>query len=332
MLATSLIRTFTIAAIAAIGFCGTAHAQKIKLGYWTSGVSLGFGSVLESMKFLEKQGLDVEYVKFADVNGPTKAIVSGAIDVAFGASAAGALNIAADGVPIKIILATQIAEVQFVVLESSPIKSLAEFKGKKIGMSPPGSATHALAVALLEGNYGLKPSDYSVVPGNEPRLAQFLAQGEVQASALRGTTVAQISDEIKIRILGNYVDEWKKLTRSTAAPVIGMGIVHSDYLAKNPEAVAKFVAGMKEATDWGAKNTPRVTEILQKAANLKLDDAQGYAKQWAAIYVTSMEPADVAMMKKMADIFKSAGSLKGTVPDSAYAPESYLKAKPRFGK
>ena len=287
MLATSLIRTFTIAAIAALGFCGTAHAQKIKLGYWTSGVSLGFGSVLESMKFLEKQGLDVEYVKFADVNGPTKAIVSGAIDVAFGASAAGALNIAADGVPIKIILATQIAEVQFAVLESSPIKSLAEFKGKKIGMSPPGSATHALAVALLEGNYGLKAADYTVVPGNEPRLAQFLAQGEVQASALRGTTVAQISDEIKLRILGNYVDEWKKLTRSNAAPVIGMGIVHSDYLAKNPEAVAKFVAGMKEATDWGAKNTPRVTEILQKAANLKLDDAQGYAKQWAAIYVTA---------------------------------------------
>ncbi len=30
--------------------------------------------------------------------------------------------------------------------------------------------------ALLEGNYGLKAADYTVVPGNEPRLAQFLAQ------------------------------------------------------------------------------------------------------------------------------------------------------------
>ena len=307
-------------------------AQKIKVGYWTSGVSLGFGATLESMKFLEKQGLDVEYVKFADVNAPTRAIVSGAIDVAFGASGAGALNIAADGVPIKIILATQIAEVRFAVLESSPIRSLAEFKGKKIGMSPPGSATHAIAVALLEGNYGLKPADYLVVSGNEPRLAQFLAQGEVQASALRGMTVAQISGEIKVRVLGNYVDEWKKLTKSSAAPVIGMGIVHSDYLAKNPEAVVKFVIGMKEATDWGANNNERVAEILQKAANMKPDDAKAYASLWSATYVTSMEPADVAMMKKMAEIFRNAGSIKGNVPDSAFATEPYARAKPRFGK
>src|SRR5262245_55191365 len=90
-----------------------AHAQKIKVGYWTSGVSVGFGSVLEQMKFVEKQGLDVEYVKFADVNAPTRAIATGAIDVAFGLSAAGAMSIAADGVPIKIFLATQLAEVQF---------------------------------------------------------------------------------------------------------------------------------------------------------------------------------------------------------------------------
>jgi ABC-type nitrate/sulfonate/bicarbonate transport system substrate-binding protein len=328
----ALFRLLAAVAVAALAAAPAAYAQKIKVGYWTSGVSLGFGSTMEQMKFLEKQGLEVEYVKFADVNAPTRAIVSGAIDVAFGASAAGALNIAADGVPIKIILATQIAEVRFAVLESSPIKSLADFKGKKIGMSPPGSATHAIAVALLEGNYGLKPADYSVVPGNEPRLAQFLAQGEVQASALRGMTVAQIRDDVKLRVLGSYVDEWKKLTKADAAPVIGIAIVHSNYLAKNPEAVVKFVLGMKEATDWGAKNTARVAEILQKAANMKPDDAKAYASLWSATYVTSMEPADVAMMKKMAEIFRNAGSIKGNVPDTAFATEPYTKAKARFGK
>ena len=135
-----------------------------------------------------------------------------------------------------------------------------------------------------------------------------------------------------MRILGNYVDEWKKLTRSTAAPVIGVGIVHSDYLARNPDAIVKFVLAMKEATDWGAKNTPRVAEILQKAANLKPDDAQAYARQWNLIYITSFEPADVAMMKKMAEIFKGAGSLKKDVPDSAFATEPYARAKARFGK
>ncbi len=319
-------------AAAALLAAAPAYAQKIRVGYWTSGVSVGFGSTMESMKFLEKQGLDVEYIKFADVNAPTRALVAGAIDVAFGTSAAGAFNIAADGVPVKLFLATQIAEVRFVVLQSSPIKSLADFKGKKIGMSTPGSATHAIAVALLEGNYGLKPADYSVVPGNEERLAQFLAQGEVQASALRGTTVAQHGDEMKLRVLGNYVDEWKKLTKSNASPVIGLATVRTEYLEKNPEAMVKFVLGMKETTDWGAKNQARVAEILQKAANMKPDDAKAYASLWGVTYVTSMEPADVAMMKKMAEIFRDAGTIKGNVPDSAFATEPYAKAKPRFGK
>ena len=225
-----------------------ALAQKIKVAYWTSGVSLGFGSVLEQGKFLEKEGLEVEFVKFADVNGPTRAIASNAIDVAIGASAAGAFNIAADGLPIKIILGTQLAEAQFTVLADSPIKSFADFKGKKIGMSPPGSATHAIAAALLENNYGLKPTDYTVVPGTEPRLAQFLIQKEIDAAAIRSTTVAQMN-EVKLRGLGNFLDEWKKMTKSTASPFIGIAIVHNDYLAKSPDGIVKFIVGMRKALE-----------------------------------------------------------------------------------
>ena len=99
---------------------GPLFAQKIKVGYWTSGFSLGFGAVMEQMKFAEKEGLNVEWVKFAEVNGPTRAIVSNAIDVAFAAPSTNSIGIAADGVPVKIVLATQIAEAQIVVPEGSP--------------------------------------------------------------------------------------------------------------------------------------------------------------------------------------------------------------------
>ena len=34
--------------------------EKIKVGYWTSGFSVGFGAVLEQGKFLEQQGLQPE--------------------------------------------------------------------------------------------------------------------------------------------------------------------------------------------------------------------------------------------------------------------------------
>jgi len=322
----SLWTRVALAAAAMALAMSPAAAQKIKIGYWTSGVSLGFGSVLEQGRFLEKEGLDVEYVKFSDVNAPTRAIVSNAIDIAIGASAAGAFNIAADGLPIKIILGTQLAEAQFTVLADSPIKSIADFKGKKIGMSPPGSATHAIAAALLENNYGLKPSDYTVVPGTEPRLAQFLIQKEIDAGAIRSTTVAQMN-EVKLRGLGNFLDEWKKMTKSNASPFIGIAIVHNDYLAKNPDAVVRFIVGMRKALEFGSKNKKQVAEVLQKAANLPPDDALAYANLWDNIYRVTFEPQDIATMKRMNDIFKAGGTAKSDVPDSAFYADSYIKSK-----
>lgn len=313
--------------VAGLLAAGTAHAQKIKVGYWTSGFSLGYGAVMEQMKFAEKEGLDVEWVKFAEVNGPTRAMVSQTIDLAFGAPSTASMSIAADGVPVKIVLASQVAEAQIVVPAGSPIKSVADLKGKKIGMSPPGSATHAIASSVLKGVYGMQASDYSVVPGNEGRLAQFLLQKEVDAAVIRSVTIAQMTDDIKLTYLASVVDDWKKLTKGSAVPILAVTIVHSDYVAKNPEAVAKFIAAMRKTLEYGSKNKDRVAEMLQKAANMSTIDAKAYAAQWDGAYMASLEAADVASLKNMQEIAKAAGAVKSDVPDSAFLTAPYQRSK-----
>ncbi|MGN6719946.1 MAG: ABC transporter substrate-binding protein [Candidatus Binatia bacterium] len=307
-------------------FPAPASAQKMKVGYWTSGFSLGFGAVMEQMRFAENQGLTVDWVKFAEVNGPTRAIVSNAIDVAFAAPSTNSMGIAADGVPVKIVLATQIAEAQIVVLEGSPIKSVTDLKGKKIGMSPAGSATHAIASAILNNNFGLKPTDYAVAPGNEAQLAQFLSQKEIDAGVLRSVTLAQI-EEIKPRRLASVVDEWKKLTKSDAPPILAVTIVYNDYLAKNQQSIAKFIAATRNALQFGSKNKGRVAEILQKAANMNATDARAYANQWDGAYIASFEPADINSLKKMYDIVKAAGGAIKDPPESAFDTGPYMQAK-----
>src|SRR5207253_6854591 len=132
-------------------------------------------------------------------------------DLAFAAPSTNSIGIAADGVPVKIVLATQIAEAQVVTLDGSPIKTMSALKGKKIGMSPPGSATHAITTAILEHNFGIKPNEYSVAPGNEAQLSQFLIQKEIDAGVLRSVTLAQIED-CKLRRLASILDGWKKVT------------------------------------------------------------------------------------------------------------------------
>jgi NitT/TauT family transport system substrate-binding protein len=305
---------------------GQLFAQKIRVGYWTSGFSLGFGAVLEQIKLAEKEGLNVDWVKFAEVNGPTRAIVSNSIDLAFAAPSTNSMGIAADGVPVKIVLATQIAEAQIVVPDGSPIKAVSDLRGKKIGMSPPGSATHAITSAIFDQNFGIKPKEYSVAPGNEARLAQFLTQKEIDAAVIRSVTIAQMGDT-KLRRLASVVDEWKKLTKSSAAPILAVTIVYNDYLDKNPEAVAKFIAAIRKTVDYGSKNKQRVAEMLQKAANMNADDALAYANQWDGAYMASFEPQDVASLKRMHEIVKAEGGAKKDPPEGAFEPGPYMRSK-----
>jgi ABC-type nitrate/sulfonate/bicarbonate transport system substrate-binding protein len=320
----SIVVVFVLAMTVSIP--GQLFAQKMKVGYWTSGFSLGFGSVMEQMKFAESQGLNIEWVKFAEVNGPTRAIVSNAIDIAFAAPSTNSIGIAADGVPVKIVLATQIAEAQIVVLDGSPVKVVGDLRAKKIGMSPAGSATHAIATAILDHNFGLKPNEYSVAPGNETQLAQFLSQKEIDAGVLRSVTLAQM-EEVKLRRLGGVVNEWKKLTKGNAPPILAVTIAYGDYLAKNPEPVAKFIAAVRNALEYGSKNKQRVAEMLQKAANMNATDARAYASQWDGAYIASFEPADIASLKRMYDIVKAAGGATKDAPDSAFDAGPYTRAK-----
>ena len=321
------LRALLATAAVSLGLAAApAAAQKVKVGYWTSGFSLGFGAVMEQMRLVEKEGLDVEWVKFADVNGPTRAIVSQGVDIAFAAPSTASMQIAGDGVPVKIVLATQILEGQFVVLPASPIKSLSELRGRKVGMSPSGSSTHAIATAILEHNYGLKAGDYAAVPGNEGRLAQFLTQKEIDVAAIRSVTIAQM-DEVNPRRITGIVDEWKKLTKSNAAPILAVTIVHDNYLAKNPQAVARFIAAVRKGLEFGSRNKPQVAEILQKAANMNATDAKAYAAQWEGAYMASLEPQDVASLKRLQQIALGAGAVKKEAPDSAFVTGPYQQSK-----
>jgi NitT/TauT family transport system substrate-binding protein len=321
-----MITRLIAGAFALVIASGASAQEKVKIGYWTSGFSVGFGTVLEAGKFAEQQGLVPEYIHFADVNAPSKAILTQSIDVAFAASTAGAFTLAIQGAPIDIVLATQIAEATLVSKDGSPIKSVADLKGKKVGMSPVGSATYAIVAALLERNFGLKPSDYTPVGGNEGQLVSFLQRGDVDAASLRAVTIASVPD-LKLQVLGRVVDEWKKLTKADAPPILGSAIVHKNFTKAHPEGTVKLVRALIAATRFGATQTDKAAEMLRQASNLDAKDATSYARLWNDIYIARMEPADVATYKAMAEIFRASGTIEGRVPDSVFVTGPYEKAK-----
>jgi NitT/TauT family transport system substrate-binding protein len=269
---------------AAVATATSAQAETIRIGYWTSGVALGLGAVLEAGPFLKDQGIDATFVKFAEINAPASGLAANVIDLSFSVPAASAFSIAASGVPMKIFAATAPADVVFVAPDDSPAKSLADLRGKKIGSSPAGSSVASMVAVVLAQNYGFKPGDYTPVPGNEARLAQFLVQKQIDAAAVRSVTVSQLT-VMKVKRLSSMVDEWHKLTKSNAMPYLGVGGVRTEYLQKNPQAVAKVIVALRNAITWGSTHQNEVAAILQKSANLPAADAQVYAAHWNLLRV-----------------------------------------------
>jgi len=295
--------TALLASSALFALTRAAQAEPVRVGYWTSGVSLGFGAVLEAQQFLQKQGLDVQFVRFSDVNAPTRALAANAIDFAFAAPAAGVFSTAAEGVPVSIVLATQPADVEFVAPLDSPIKTLADLRGKKIGMSPAGSSVAAIASAVLQGNEGIKDGDFALVPGND-----------------------QLT-ELKVKNLGNFVSEWQKLTKSNAVPYIGVSAVRNDYLQKHPQDVAKLIAGLRAALQWGSAHHDEVAAIMEKSANLPAADAQAYAAHWDQTYRVTFEPIDLETLRREHQIFVDGGVIKGDLPSTLFATGPYQASK-----
>jgi NitT/TauT family transport system substrate-binding protein len=303
------------------------NAAPVRIGYWTSGVAVGLGAVLEAGDFLKQQGVDATFVHFSEINAPTSALAANAIDLSFSAPAASAFNLVTEGVPVKIFLATAPADVKFVVPVNSPITSMSQLRGKKIGMSPAGSSVASMTSAVLAANYGIKSSDFSLVPGNEARLAQFLVQNQVDAATLRSITVAQLSGVLKVRQISSFDDEWKKLTKSNAKSYLGTAAARTDLLEHDPQTVAKIIVALHNAIVWGSTHPKEVSVILQKSTHMPAADADVYAAHWNELNDIAFEPIDIDTLKREDAIFVADGSLKGALPANAFDTQPYQIAK-----
>jgi putative hydroxymethylpyrimidine transport system substrate-binding protein len=125
-----------------------------------------------------KRGLEVKMIAPADPNDPPKLVAAGRGDVAISYQPQLHLQVAA-GLPLKrvgTLVATPLSSL--VVLADSPIKSIADLKGRKVGFSV-GGFEDALLGAMLE-KHGLKLTDVELVNVNFS-LSPSLMSGKVDA-------------------------------------------------------------------------------------------------------------------------------------------------------
>jgi len=318
---------FRALALAALVIAAPARAQEVRVGYWASGAAAALGIVMDKGHFLEAEGLKPTWVTVTKLAEVDRALISNSIDIASSGGTLPSLLLGVEKVPARIILANMIADANFVVPEASPIKTMADLRGKKIGSTPAGSTMYALVGAILRTNYGFAAADFSQIPSGEAQLLTFMQRGDIDAAVMRTITLRAFGPQAKLRVLANVPEEWKKLIGADSPPVLGVTVVNDGFEAAHPDLVVKYLVANIRAVRWGADHPDEVAAMLARELQMAEPDARALAGTWKLTYFASLEESDIASLQRMAAIFREDGSIPGDVPRDLFLTAPFQQAK-----
>lgn len=179
-----------------------------------------------------------------------------------------------------------------VVPKDSPIKSVADLKGKKVALNK-GSNVHYLLVRLLEKN-GLKLSDITVVylPPADARAA--FESGNVDAWVIWDPFTAAAEKQIGAHVLAD-----------------GSGGVANNYLFylgergfvdKHPQVIRAVFEDSVEKGRWLKANLRQAAELIAPLQGLPVDVAELSLRRYE-FNVKPLTDDVIAQQQKIADVF-----------------------------
>ncbi|HEX2727038.1 MAG TPA: ABC transporter substrate-binding protein, partial [Beijerinckiaceae bacterium] len=138
-------------------------------------------TIAERRNFFKEEGLEVEINDFGGGARSLQALVGGSVDVVTGAYEH-TIRMQAKGQDIRAVC--ELGRFPAIVIavrkdKAGQIKSAADFKGAKIGVTAPGSST-ALMAQFAMVKAGLKPTDAAIIgAGAGPSAVAAMKKGEI---------------------------------------------------------------------------------------------------------------------------------------------------------
>jgi NitT/TauT family transport system substrate-binding protein len=216
-------------------------------------------------------------------------------------------------------------------LKKTGLKSVADMKGRSVAMPNAGSQSSMFPLVLAAN--GLKESDIKLVNMPPSSMVASLIQGQVDV--ILGSV-----DQYDIALRDQGQEFVSYLFIDSGAPTVSTSIIASDeFLAKNPDAVKKFVAaslkGWYATLDKPAEAVAAMKKMFPDA-NEKLAPAQIDATKFLmcvnrAKFVGKATPDQ---WEDTVKIFAKIGVLPDNVPAKSYytydflPPESDLRPCP----
>ena len=251
-------RTVLLAAPAMLSTAGFAQAQALE----KSNLTLAVGgknllyylplTVAEQLGYFKAEGLDLKIVDFAGGSQALRALIGGSADVVNGAFEH-TINMQAKGQRLRAVVL--MGRAPQIVLGANPktmphFKGVADLKGKKIGVTAPGSSTNVMANFVL-AKAGLKPSDVSIIGvGAGSGAVAAMRSGQIDAISNLDPVISLLQRSNDIRIISDtrIVAEAEKVFGGPM-PAACLYLPQS-FVDKNPRTVQALVNAVVRANRW----------------------------------------------------------------------------------
>jgi ABC-type nitrate/sulfonate/bicarbonate transport system substrate-binding protein len=227
----------------------SAAPLKVRLAYPTRSMSLLHIQVAVEKGFFIKHALDVEAIQIRSaVSLP--ALLSN--EIQYMTSIGTGIRAAAKGLPIKVVLISRDSPLFFVI---SRVKTIAELRGKKIGVTGnPGSSTEIVTRLVLE-HHGLQAGrDYA-----------FLYGGDTTAvfAAFRTGILDTVSISLPFPIIAEKEGAYVLAKSSDVIRMASTGLaVRAAAISQQRQEIKQMIRADNEAREFIHKNKPETVRII----------------------------------------------------------------------
>lgn len=245
--------------------------KQLKIGYPEGMTNL---EVLRSQGFLEQRlqpfGLTITWSSFLSASSLIEALSNGTIDFCGGGGTASIFSQAAEHLFVRVAREKYTAPKgqAILVLEDSPIQSLADLKGKKIAFDQ-GSSAHYILIRALE-KVGLEFSDIEPIYLTQPDALPQFRRGEVDAWVV---WVPYTPTETRNAYPGRLIADLESIfgdNVSLEVPTLYYAI--PELVRDYPELLKVILEEVNEAGAWAKKQeleaAQRLTEHHQLDAHI----------------------------------------------------------------
>ena len=251
-------RHFVAAAAATLAAPALVRAQaleKPKVTLAVGGKNLLYYlplTIAEQLGYFKAEGLEVAIVDFAGGSQALRAVVGGSADVVSGAFEH-TVNMQPKGQRLRAFVLQ--GRAPQIVLGVNPktmpgFKSVADLKGKKIGVTAPGSSTNVMVNFVL-AKAGLKPSDVSIIGvGASQGAVAAMRTGQIDAISNLDPviTLLQRSGDLKIVSDTRIVAEADKVFGGPMPA--GCLYAPQGFIDKSPNTVQALANAIVRADKW----------------------------------------------------------------------------------